>query len=196
MPTELQSCRWKVCIFILIVIHIHVTKYVSLGKLLHVDVVVVELKFLVILSYSVFFMSANMDTWCEHPLSSSQWSEPPPLQKKQSSVHYSGNKTSIFKSPLQAGCGQLRGIPTRDIVLFYKPLLNTGNFIMAHYCFAHEVSSITYTNFYRTCHLPRVALTAPFNNTWNLKFKSPTTIAFFAAVNHNLKKCTSAINRP
>ena len=39
-------------------------------------------------------------------------------------------------------------------------------------------------------------ITAPFNNTRNLKFKSPPTVPFFAAVNHNLKICTSAINEP
>ena len=37
---------------------------------------------------------------------------------------------------------------------------------------------------------------APFNNTRNLKFKSPPTVAFFAAVNHNLNICSSPINGP
>ena len=37
-------------------------------------------------------------------------------------------------------------------------------------------------------------ITAPFNNMQNLKFKSPPTVAFFNAVNHNLKIWTSTIN--
>ena len=41
-----------------------------------------------------------------------------------------------------------------------------------------------------------ISITAPFNNIRNLKFKSPTTVAFFAAVNHNLNICTLAINGP
>ena len=40
------------------------------------------------------------------------------------------------------------------------------------------------------------SFTAPFNNTRNLKFISPPTVAFFVAVNHNLNIFTSAINGP
>ena len=36
---------------------------------------------------------------------------------------------------------------------------------------------------------------APFNNMWNLKFQSPSTVSFFAANNHNLNIFTLAINR-
>ena len=36
----------------------------------------------------------------------------------------------------------------------------------------------------------------PFNNTRNQKFISPPTVPFFAAVNHDLNICTSAINGP
>ena len=39
-----------------------------------------------------------------------------------------------------------------------------------------------------------ISFTAPFNNTQNLKFISPPTVVFFAAVNHDLN--TSAISRP
>ena len=35
---------------------------------------------------------------------------------------------------------------------------------------------------------------APFNNMQNLKFKSPPTVAFFPAVNHNLNIGALAIN--
>ena len=41
-----------------------------------------------------------------------------------------------------------------------------------------------------------VSITAPFNNTRNLTFKSIPTVAFFAAVNHNLNICPLAINGP
>ena len=40
------------------------------------------------------------------------------------------------------------------------------------------------------------ALLCLSNNMRNLKFISPPTVAFFAAINHNLNICTSAINGP
>ena len=39
-------------------------------------------------------------------------------------------------------------------------------------------------------------LTTLFNNMQNLKFKSPLTVALFAAVNYDLNICKSAINGP
>ena len=39
-------------------------------------------------------------------------------------------------------------------------------------------------------------ITAPFNNMRNLKFRSESTVASFAAVNHNLNICTLVINEP
>ena len=35
------------------------------------------------------------------------------------------------------------------------------------------------------CKTPLLQITAPFNNMWNLKFKSQPTVALFPAVNHN-----------